>query len=74
MLNTVFTMGVCILLRMYQLSSKTPSFATSISACFISCTLFTTCFGPDQRPSSCDNSGDCMIHLKMAVDQGRNMS
>jgi hypothetical protein len=38
----------------FQLSFKTPSFATNISACFISCTLFTTCFGPDQWPSSGD--------------------
>jgi hypothetical protein len=49
-----FKLGVCILLRMYQLNIKTPTFATNISACFYFMTFFTTCFGPDQWPSSGD--------------------
>jgi hypothetical protein len=49
------TMGVCILLRVYQIKSlDKPSFATSIARVlyFMRSFMFTTCFGPDQRPSS----------------------
>jgi hypothetical protein len=39
---------------LYQLNIKTPTFATNISASFYIMTFFTTCFGPDQWPSSGD--------------------
>jgi hypothetical protein len=50
-------MGICILLRVYQIKSlDKPSFATSIVRVFYFMHFFmlTTCFGPDQRPSSSD--------------------
>jgi hypothetical protein len=54
---TIFAMGVCILLRVYQIKSlDKPSFVTSIVRVFyfIHSFMFTTCFGPDQRPFSGD--------------------
>jgi hypothetical protein len=43
--------GICILSLMYQLNIRTPPYATNVSACLL-CTLYTTCFGPHQWPSS----------------------
>jgi hypothetical protein len=53
----MLTMGVCILLSVYQIKSlDKPSFTTSIVRVlyFMHSFMFTTCFGPDQRPSPGD--------------------
>jgi hypothetical protein len=51
-INSYVTMGVCILLRVYQIKLlDRPSFATSI-VCFFYFMhpfMFTTCFGPDHK-------------------------
>jgi hypothetical protein len=55
--NIIFTMMICILLRVYQIKSlDKPLFATSIARVFyfMYSFMFTTCFGPDESPSSGD--------------------